>query len=450
TGRVLVSDLTCCPATVQLAFDATDCCSNGGAQDTDVVDVIDNYPPIGACGLTHDHPGCNNEGVSILLSGNQPSYWSAATGQPGPDQSVAPWDLLDAGWLPGRPDPDSEESGDRVLRGYVLAWAVNSTGEEIRWNHLKGDAMLINYRDTSALEYNAYAYQATGVDHGQLTGTPGELYMDGVEYDQNYEQLVLDFYASGIEEGFDTDLTLLPLGVDLRQDGDGPVCTKAAFDVWNEEEVGPMRHDRCICCWDQALLSNYDPPGGSIFMRDFLQTDKGVARIDGMESGVCPGSQDVPLLGVVAKHMNVTPDKNNVGRFGMTGMHLPGWGYDSSAVIRADVTPGGGTGEKPSGFVGGSAGQSETTALDGVGRERADGRGGAKTALINPTRVGVSHKGSLLIFPMVEVRWDWCGNLIQDTFIDLTNDYPENVNVQLYFVNGDEPEPAKLPRCIGH
>ncbi|MCP4590821.1 MAG: M6 family metalloprotease domain-containing protein, partial [bacterium] len=47
TGRVLVSDLTCCPATVQLAFDATDCCSNGGAQDTDVVDVIDNYPPIG-------------------------------------------------------------------------------------------------------------------------------------------------------------------------------------------------------------------------------------------------------------------------------------------------------------------------------------------------------------------------------------------------------------------
>ena len=33
--------------------------------------------------------------------------------------------------LPGRPDPDS--SGDRVIRGYVLAWAVDQNNQEIRW-----------------------------------------------------------------------------------------------------------------------------------------------------------------------------------------------------------------------------------------------------------------------------------------------------------------------------
>ena len=59
------------------------------------------------------------------------------------------------------------------------------------------------------------------------------------------------------------------------------------------------------------------------------------------------------------------------------------------------------------------------------------------------------EKGSVLIFPKVEIRWDWCGNVIQDTFIDLTNDYPGDVLVQMYFVNGDPPAPAALPRCVG-
>ena len=57
-------------------------------------------------------------------------------------------------------------------------------------------------------------------------------------------------------------------------------------------------------------------------------------------------------------------------------------------------------------------------------------------------RVSISEKGSLLIFPKVEIRWDVNGNLLQDTFLDMTNDYTEDVLIQMYFVNGDLPLPA--------
>ncbi|MBU0718610.1 MAG: hypothetical protein KJ749_10210, partial [Planctomycetes bacterium] len=49
------------------------------------------------------------------------------------------------------------------------------------------------------------------------------------------------------------------------------------------------------------------------------------------------------------------------------------------------------------------------------------------------------------MYPKVEVRWDGQGNVIQDTFIDITNDYPEDVAVQMYFVNGD----GELDECGG-
>ena len=46
---------------------------------------------------------------------------------------------------------------------------------------------------------------------------------------------------------------------------------------------------------------------------------------------------------------------------------------------------------------------------------------------------------TVLIFSKVEIRWDDAGEVIQDTFIDLTNDWGEAVSVNMYFVNGDAP-----------
>ncbi|MEK6677692.1 MAG: hypothetical protein AABZ47_18820 [Planctomycetota bacterium] len=171
------------------------------------------------------HLGCNAADNVIVLTGNEPTYWAASTGLP---KGVSPFTVLDPGFPPGRPDTDPNNAGGRILRGYVLAWAVNDNSEEIRWNHLKGDAIVINYAQTSAWEYNTWNFVAlAGVREGDLLLPPlGLLGLDGNEYANAPDQLIFDFYASGtvlrsVANGasvlIDTDLTLWAAVKDLRQ-----------------------------------------------------------------------------------------------------------------------------------------------------------------------------------------------------------------------------------------
>ena len=103
---------------------------------------------------------------------------------------------------------------------------------------------------------------------------------------------------------------------------------------------------RCITCWDQALLSSYDDPNHTLLGN--LHTDKGKARIDGIESVVCEDefvdSANTPLLGVSVKMLD----------FGMwtsmAGSNLVGMGYEA-ATIQTDLS-GGEPGEAPTGIDG--------------------------------------------------------------------------------------------------
>ncbi len=63
----------------------------------------------------------------------------------------------------------------------------------------------------------------------------------------------------------------------------------------------------------------------------------------------------------------------------------------------------------------------------------------AAPASAQQDRISGTEKGSLLIFSKVEIRWDNAGNLQQDTFLQMTNDFPGAVDVQMYFINGDPP-----------
>ncbi len=304
---------------------------------------INGDPPLPASGAERAHLGWNWEAPTIPLDSNDPQYWSAATGAPA---GVSDWTILDPGTPPGRPDP--EGSTDRVLRGYIIAYAVDAAGEEILWNHLKGDALIINYANGEAWEYNAYAFQAipgaggAPPQHGDATGTPGELHLDGDEYDDCFMYLLLDFVAAGataysppLAAGSivaDTDLTLFPVNLDVRQDGDGPVTTKAKFDLWNGNEVKLSGTIRCITCWDQTLISRYDAPNH--FLRANLQTDNGKARIDGMASTNCPGSVASPLLGVAAKMLAC----QSAAKTAMAGTNLVGMGTEDGLIL-ADVIP---------------------------------------------------------------------------------------------------------------
>lgn len=327
---------------------------------------VNGDPPLEAVpGGERAHPGWNWVDNTIILTPNQPTYWSALSGEPA---GVSPFTALDPGFPPGRPDP---ESMDRVLRGYVLAWAVLPTGEEIRWNHLKGDATIVNYGklvdagQPFAWEYNAYAFQVVSpTNNGEETdGMPGILALDGVEYAPCFDLLLLDFYAVGstaFNPTFglgmttanisDTDLTLFPVTADLRQETLGPVTTKADFAIWNQNEIGFSGAFRCITCWDQTLLGDYGIPNH--FLLANLQTDKGKARIDGVFSQVCDTfdddglpvlvSVDVPLLGVVAKMLTITSDgpMGTLVSRAAAGTNLAGMGTET-AFIMFDVGDGG-------------------------------------------------------------------------------------------------------------
>ncbi|MCB9850982.1 MAG: hypothetical protein H6817_09805 [Phycisphaerales bacterium] len=427
--------------------------------------AVDECGNVSTCGATLTvvprHPGWNNVDVGINLTSHQPTYWSALSGNPA---GVTNFPILDPGCLPGRKATDG--SGDRVLRGYIVAWAVDNNGVEIRWNHLKGDVVIVNYDKGTAWEYTTYSFAVVnGAANGAPTGlTPGQLDLDGIEYDRGYGMLLLDFYASGAspfgsQSALDTDLTLLPISVDLRQETTGPVTTKASFTVWNQNEVKLTGMDRCVTCWDQQLVSLYADP--NYFLRGNLQTDKGKAQIVGINSQLCdfdydPGdvctqnalaadpnasgadpacdprdtlSQDASLLGVVAKQMAFTPN----GPYDAAGMNLIGMGYQD-ALIRADFA-GGPPDERP-GDIGGS--RTPTRTGRQAGDLSATNADEPAALLAANDRGSASEKGSLLIFPKVELRWNALGDtLIQDTFIDLTNDYPGDVHVQMYFINGD-------------
>jgi hypothetical protein len=288
------------------------------------------------------HPGVNFEGreywsdVKIQLTPNQPTYWSALTGLGYPGPAVSPWTVLDPGDLPGRPDPDFP--GQRMLRGYIIAFACDAVdGKEIKWDHLAGNGTIVNYLDGYAWEYNAWAFQSA-VDG--ITGD-GELHLDGLEYAPCFEYLLMNFQAVGSTaysaEGIaqvisDTDLTLLTLGIDLRQNFEEVVCTKADFLVWNQWEAQFSGAHRCVCVWDQQFLSLYDSPNH--FLKEFLQTDQGKARFKGVESDPnCPGSRDAPLLGVVAKILTFDGG-NPSGGYAAAGSNLFGMGFDDTAVIK--------------------------------------------------------------------------------------------------------------------
>lgn len=393
---------------------------------------------------------CDAVDVGMALTANQPTYWSAAIGKPAnTGDGITPFVILEPGPPPGRLATDG--SNERVLQGFIVAWAVNASGQEIRWNHLAGAATLVNYARGSAWEYTAHAFRIVdpALGNGDASGSPGALLLDGAEFDNAYDLLLFDFYAANDQPPgplpvVDTELTLMPIAHDLRQESSGSVTTKASFIIWNQNEVKLTGLDRCLTCWDQALLSQYGAPNH--FLRTNLQTDKGKAQIDGLQSALCDldyevgdglplgddprdvVSQNAALIGVAVRHLVFGAN----GPYESAGANLAGMGTQSAAVL---YDPSGGPPpERPAPralFPAGATGAlvAPQSTLDGARPE--------PNPLAATDRTSASQKGSLLVFPKIELRWNAAGDvLLQDTFINLVNDYPADVQVQMYFVSG--------------
>jgi hypothetical protein len=319
-------------------------------------------------------PGWNTADCRFTLTANQPHYWSAARGS-GKCQSFR---VLDGN---GRPLPPEQQldanDGGTILRGYAIFWATKfiadagATGKwkEIYWNHLKGDAVIVNYARKMAWEYNAWSFQALSGSHGFPTGTAGIINLDGVEFEAPFGSLILDFYRPGSNalsvDGetttVQTDLTVHSASADLRQDGCGPVLTKVDAEIYNEIEsqIGSGTK-RCVCCWDQTFLSiwNNNIPG-AINGFNALGTDKGKAGLVGVQSFDCdnyldrcgpsaankrehcerpvdapPASEDTSILALATKFITYSS-----GKMEAAGMNVHGTGQ-GRAVILYDVQAG--------------------------------------------------------------------------------------------------------------
>ncbi|MEK6677632.1 MAG: hypothetical protein AABZ47_18515 [Planctomycetota bacterium] len=282
--------------------------------------------------VERSHPGWNFADCQVTLTGNQPQYWSSNSGLP---LGCQPITILDPGLPPGRPDPDGRPA-TRVFRGFVVAWAVDRFGREVSWNHLSGSAVVINYADSGAWEYNAYAVRALGIHGERIETSPGSLDFNGIEYERYPAKLLFDFLAANSTVlstpqqtlSVDTDLTLLPSGFDFRGGGQ-PTTTLAVFDIWNQNEIRFSGTSRCVRCWDQTLLRRYNAPNH--FLLQNLHTDRGRARIDGLASSTCPQSQPSPLLAVAVRRILFTMAKANPA-VEFSASLLPGLGAESATI----------------------------------------------------------------------------------------------------------------------
>jgi hypothetical protein len=342
--------------------------------DIEVPELTDDDPD----GPRDFEPGWNTADCRFTLTANQPHFWSAANGS----DKCQPFTVLDIDG-PGRLDPETDD-GSRILRGFIFLFAVDfftvelenpgtfSAWYPIKWNHLKGDVVIVNYANKTAWEYNAWAFRWYGPPQG--CPLPGAANIPGCEpiepegSDAPPASLLMDFYASGstaLSGGgetvmVDTDLTVHAVSLDLRQDNCGPILTKVEAEIWNENENKFSGTRRCVCCWDQTMLSNWSRSDAipNHFMREALGTDKGTARLEGVasiecdylelcgptafdrmwqcgfdSSGVTAGipsfTEDAAILGLATKFLTYTPS----GKKDTAGMNLVGVGAKPAFII---------------------------------------------------------------------------------------------------------------------
>lgn len=292
----------------------------------------------------------NIEDFQFLVTLNQPIWFRASDG-------------LGTGYLNGasnNPIAVPPFMGEKGV-GELKCWAVTfEDTAQVSFNHLYGKATIIDFTDGSAWEYNAWSFSARGVNITRPVGTAGNLQLTGANlaYDACPQYLLGNFFAtpnpsdrppryidlddmSGAFHVNKTDLTLVPCKQDLRQDRI-PTCTKAKFDIWNENETKYTGAYRCIKCWFEGFLDDYSADGitkpygfgGEKFTLDALHTTLGRFRVQGVASTVCNGkfSQcttqvDSPLLGVIS-----TTGWFSNGKIETFGTNLHGAGTGSGFI----------------------------------------------------------------------------------------------------------------------
>jgi len=295
------------------------------------------------------------EDFQFPLSPFQPFYFSAMTGHGDYDDIQVP-PFVGVGSLVCF----AEDAGDQT---------------QVPYNHLYGSALIVypaGSDPVTAVSYNAYSFRWEGAGAG---ANPGKLPLSGdTGYDACPAYLVENFLASdGLASGtvlgtFERpDLTLWPCKQDLRQDRQ-PTCTKAKFDVWNENEVKFTGAYQCFKCFYEGFLDEIGSTnmqngfssdttqkgngfGWDKFLEHTLGTEVGRFRVSGVTSSACTfrapwtacngKTVNTPLLGVLM-YANGAPGYYGPGNaklpISITGqtLHGPATSGDTTGLIQWD------------------------------------------------------------------------------------------------------------------
>jgi hypothetical protein len=176
----------------------------------------------------------------LTLTAYQPIWFSALTG----------WGTYDV-----------PPFGDNAT-GELKCWAIdiptdaeNQLEKLYKYDYLYGNALIMDVLTPRAFEYNAWAFAmplTQPIEHTNLD-------LDGKEYDACPAYLVYNFFANGgsaagVASFGASTLSLSPCQQDLRQDRI-PICAKAKFDIWNENEAKLTGSYQCVKCYFEGVLT---------------------------------------------------------------------------------------------------------------------------------------------------------------------------------------------------
>jgi hypothetical protein len=190
------------------------------------------------------------------------------------------------------------------------------------FDHLYGTALLSELNGRFWIYYDAFSFGARGASYYSWLDATGAVTADtsaavsvrlnltgDAGYDACPAYLVGNFIPEGSQlakwQGFQDmrpDLTLWPCRQDLRQDRI-PTCTKAKFDIWNENEVKFTGAYQCFKCFFEGVLTDIGYPNGNPFQQfmynrgpgyggdkftvGVLRTEVARFRVQGVYSSVC-------------------------------------------------------------------------------------------------------------------------------------------------------------------
>jgi hypothetical protein len=217
----------------------------------------------------------------FTLTKKQPAWWSVYNAE----------GTFNVPRFPNNFDPRT--AGD-VNVGELICWAVSKSGHtQINFNHLFGDAIVYNFSSGDAFEYNSWNFKARTGAAGQPVGTPGNIQLNGTEYDYCPGYLIANFTPAGAQvpvgDTFVTN-TNINLGViscnqDLRQDYNLHY-TKLEFTVWNEEESKFTGAYECADSYHYFPLNTVDV-SPEYFTYDVLGTVSAFFQVRGVASARC-------------------------------------------------------------------------------------------------------------------------------------------------------------------